>query len=129
MGTRAEAEAARQRHRQQFEGTAASRGYGSQWQRARVAFLALNPLCVASRANGLIVAADMVDHIVPHKGDMRLFWDRGNWQALSMDMHRRVKAVIEARWKAGQVGADDLRLDRPLPEFFGPGPGDAQVRW
>jgi 5-methylcytosine-specific restriction protein A len=24
----------------------------------------------------------VVDHIVPHRGDKKLFWDSSNWQAL-----------------------------------------------
>ena len=24
-----------------------------------------------------------MDHIVPHRGDQKLFWNRGNWQPLS----------------------------------------------
>jgi 5-methylcytosine-specific restriction protein A len=31
--------------------------------------------------------ATEVDHIVPHKGDMDLFWDRGNWRAMSKPCH------------------------------------------
>ena len=29
-----------------------------------------------------------VDHIVPHRGDLTLFWDRGNLQALCRQCHR-----------------------------------------
>lgn len=29
---------------------------------------------------GRIVAADELDHIIPHDGDYDRFWDRGNWQ-------------------------------------------------
>jgi 5-methylcytosine-specific restriction protein A len=32
---------------------------------------------------GIVTAAVQVDHVVPHRGDRRLFWDsRGNWQSL-----------------------------------------------
>lgn len=34
-----------------------------------------------------ITAATIVDHIVPHKGDMVLFWDHDNWQALCKPCH------------------------------------------
>ena len=27
------------------------------------------------------------DHIIPHRGDMRLFWDESNWQALCESWH------------------------------------------
>jgi 5-methylcytosine-specific restriction protein A len=30
-----------------------------------------------------VTAAYQVDHVVPHRGDRTLFWDReGNWQSL-----------------------------------------------
>jgi 5-methylcytosine-specific restriction protein A len=33
------------------------------------------------------VAANEVDHIKPHKGDMALFWDSSNWQSLCKPCH------------------------------------------
>jgi 5-methylcytosine-specific restriction enzyme A len=72
----------------------AERGYGGRWQRARAAFLREFPLCgqrpgglapVMSRchAEGRIVAATHVDHVVPHKNDPALLWDaENNWQSL-----------------------------------------------
>jgi len=29
------------------------------------------------------------DHVVPHRGDMRLFWDANNWQALCAECGAR----------------------------------------
>ncbi|WP_295378386.1 HNH endonuclease [uncultured Pseudacidovorax sp.] len=75
-------------------GTAASRGYGSAWQRAREGFLRAHPLCVRCEARDLVVAATVVDHIKPHKGDKALFWERGNWQALCKPCHD-VKTATE----------------------------------
>ena len=31
--------------------------------------------------------ASVVDHIIPHRGDEALFWDRSNWQALCHRHH------------------------------------------
>jgi 5-methylcytosine-specific restriction protein A len=31
--------------------------------------------------------ATVVDHIIPHRGDEKLFWDRDNWQALCKSCH------------------------------------------
>ncbi|MEK4492972.1 HNH endonuclease [Paenibacillus sp. FSL L8-0493] len=36
---------------------------------------------------GKVEAATVVDHIVPHKGDKELFWQRDNWQALCKACH------------------------------------------
>ncbi|WP_256371941.1 hypothetical protein [Roseivivax sp. THAF197b] len=33
----------------------------------------------------------MVDHVIPHRGDMQLFWDRTNWQALCAHHHNAHK--------------------------------------
>ena len=67
--------------------SATSRGYGSKWQKARKQFLAANPLCVECLKEGRYTKATDVDHIVPHRGDQKLFWDRGNWQALCHRHH------------------------------------------
>jgi 5-methylcytosine-specific restriction protein A len=68
------------------------RGYNSAWQRARLGFLQQNPLCVTCAATGRVTAASVVDHIKPHKGDMALFWDSTNWQALCKPCHSRKTA-------------------------------------
>lgn len=50
---------------------------------ARKAWLNEHPMCnVCKRA-----AAAVLDHIVPHRGSSRLFWDRANWQALCYRCH------------------------------------------
>jgi 5-methylcytosine-specific restriction protein A len=68
-------------------GTAASRGYGAQWQKARLVYLAQHPLCVACAKQGRTTAATVVDHVRPHRGCVALFWDMSNWQALCRRCH------------------------------------------
>lgn len=75
-------------------GTASQRGYDSRWRRERLAFLKQNPLCVHCEQEGTVKAAKEVDHIVPHKGDMVLFWDKNNWQSLCK-RHHSVKTAKE----------------------------------
>jgi 5-methylcytosine-specific restriction endonuclease McrA len=36
-----------------------------------------------------------VDHIIPHRGDDRLFWDRSNWQALCAHHHNSNKQRLD----------------------------------
>lgn len=80
-----------------------ARLYGSKWQRAREIFLSANPLCVFhARRGSLPVEATVVDHIVAHKGDLKLFWDRKNWQALCKHCHDSHKQREEK--SGGAVG-------------------------
>lgn len=44
-------------------------------------------MCRACLAEGRLVAAECVDHIVPHKGNSLLFWDKRNWQPLCNACH------------------------------------------
>jgi 5-methylcytosine-specific restriction endonuclease McrA len=74
--------------------SATQRGYDGKWRRESKAFLAQpeNRFC----ACGCGRVADMVDHIKPHRGDMRLFWNRANWQPLaSSPCHASRKQSIE----------------------------------
>lgn len=66
--------------------TTAQRGYGGKWQRYRLAFLAKHPLCRACEAEGKVTVATVVDHVVPHRGDMALFW-KGEHQPLCGPCH------------------------------------------
>jgi 5-methylcytosine-specific restriction protein A len=67
--------------------SAASRGYDYKWQKAREQYLKANPFCIRCLKAGRVTPANVVDHIIPHRGDQRLFWDMGNWQALCKKCH------------------------------------------
>jgi 5-methylcytosine-specific restriction enzyme A len=54
--------------------SAARRGYDGRWRKARAEFLAEHPLCAHCLAEGRLTPATVVDHVVPHRGDQRLFW-------------------------------------------------------
>lgn len=82
---------------------AGERGYNHRWRVARVAFLREHPFCV--HCLPLYVAATVVDHIVPHRGDQQLFWDKSNWQPLCKVCHDQWKQKIENEM---------LQLDRGL---------------
>lgn len=87
--------------------TTAERGYGAEWQRARIEFLRENPLCSYCERRGQLTRASVVDHIQPHKGDQLLFWRRSNWQALCKPCHDTVKPVEEGRARRKvQIGLD-----------------------
>ncbi len=72
-----------------MRGGADARGYDARWRRMRKAFLQRHPLCVECMKEGKVTPATVVDHIVPHRGDPRLFWDVKNWQPLCKGCHDR----------------------------------------
>lgn len=91
------------------------RGYGYKWQQARAEYLAQHPFCayclrdagIATQDMDVVVGecarknipspfASLVDHIEPHRGDMKLFWNRRNWQPLCDTHHSSDKQREEA---------------------------------
>ncbi len=82
-----------QKHRDQRRESAARRGYGGRWQKARIGFLAKHPLCAHCEKNNRTTAGNVVDHIVPHRGDQKLFWSRDNWQTLCTSCHNTKTAT------------------------------------
>ena len=77
--------------------SASKRGYGSQWQKASKAYLREHPLCVECLKQRRYVQATVVDHIVPHRGDKTLFWDRNNWRSLCKPCHDRKTGCEDSR--------------------------------
>lgn len=73
--------------------TAADKGYDTRWRKAKKKFLEANPLCVRCIQAGQLTKAVVVDHIIPHRGDMILFWDESNWQSLCIKCHNRKTRV------------------------------------
>lgn len=78
--------------------SSSQRGYGYKWQKASKGFLAKNPLCAEHGRRGEVEAATEVDHIIPHKGDMALFWNRANWQSLCHSCHSTKTATEDGGW-------------------------------
>lgn len=73
----------------------ADRGYGAEWQKARIEHLRKHPFCAMCEKEGLYRAGRNVDHKIPHRGDQKLFWDRSNWQTLCDTHHNRDKQRLE----------------------------------
>lgn len=79
---------------EQRRGSQRERGYNRSWEKASRQFKNQFPLCgmrpggrlpVMSRCHeqGLTTAATQTDHVIPHKGNVLLFWDwERNWQSL-----------------------------------------------
>lgn len=83
-----------------YRGSSSKRGYDSKWRKARNDYLIKHPFCVECDKVGVINAATVVDHIIPHKGDKQLFWDsKSNWQSLcEMHHNRKTKMHDMGKW-------------------------------
>jgi 5-methylcytosine-specific restriction protein A len=60
----------------------------------RKALLAREPMCRACKTE----PATELDHIVPHRGDPRRFWDQANWQGLCVKCHGKKTARETLQW-------------------------------
>lgn len=65
--------------------------YGHRWRKLRAAFLVQNPLC----ACGCGRPATVVDHVVPHNGNLSLAFAWDNLQALTKSCHDRKTAALD----------------------------------
>lgn len=83
-----------------------SRGYNHKWRKFRLLYLQDNPLCVFCEQEGITKAATVVDHIKPHKGDMKLFWDKSNMQPLCKFHHDSTKQAMENGKDKSVIGLD-----------------------
>jgi hypothetical protein len=63
---------------------------------------------------GKVIPAEVVDHIVPHKGDINSFW-LGELQSLCASHHSKSKQQIEDRGFAGDIGPDGFPSDPNHP--------------
>lgn len=80
--------------------SAAARGYGRRWQRYRLSFLAVHPIC--ARCGRL---ASQVDHQVPVSSpDDPLFWDAGNHQPLCRECHSQKTAQEDGGFGRRRAG-------------------------
>lgn len=69
--------------------------YNYRWQRESKLYLQQHPIAVDyfGEHNGRVLLAEVVDHKIPHRGDLKLFWDHSNWQGLTKADHDRKTAL------------------------------------
>lgn len=92
---------------------ASQRGYNTAWKKARLGYLSRHPICVVCGK-----PATEVDHIIPHKGDLKLFWDVENWQSLCHECHsRKTFREVSESWKT-------MRKNKKPEKLEGIQPGD-----
>jgi 5-methylcytosine-specific restriction enzyme A len=91
---------------------ARARGYSHRWDKYRARYLAQHPHCVFCEQAGRITRATVVDHIQPHKGDHRLFWNPANHQPLCATCHDGTKRVQEQTGRLRGCDEDGNPLDQ-----------------
>jgi 5-methylcytosine-specific restriction protein A len=71
-----------------------------------------------------ITLSRVTDHIVPHKGDMVLFWDRTNWQGSCKHCHD-IKTSTEDGGFGNMKGKGKARADCGVDGV----PTDSRSHW
>jgi 5-methylcytosine-specific restriction enzyme A len=85
--------------------------YGSnRWRKLRRAQLRAHPLCALCLGRGIVRAAVVVDHIIPHRGNWNEFLT-GKLQSLCVECHNGTKE----RGYALDVGIDGWPIDPRHP--------------
>lgn len=65
------------------------------WRQLRQAVLDKEPFCRYCKREDKLKLAEVVDHIKPHKGDMRLFYQRSNLAPCCYSCHNSRKQQFE----------------------------------
>jgi 5-methylcytosine-specific restriction endonuclease McrA len=86
----------------------------ARWQRLRKFQLQEHPLCKFCLERGRVTSANVVDHVVPHRGDWTLFC-AGELQSLCKECHDATKRQIELHGYRLDIGLDGLPLDKNHP--------------
>lgn len=58
--------------------------HSARWRKESHEFLSKYPFCFICGSPSTIT-----DHIIPHRGDVTLFWDKSNWQPMCQRCHSR----------------------------------------
>jgi|SRR5690625_1690910 len=84
-------------------GTSRERGYTYRWEKYRAWFLKQYPLCMCDdcKKRAVPLPANVVDHIIPHKGNYKLFWDPSNHQAMNKRCHDKKTAIEDGGFGRG----------------------------
>ena len=83
----------------------------ARWRRLRKFQLMQHPLCKFCLERGIVTAANVVDHMVPHKGDWTAFVT-GKQQSLREPCHKSAKRQIELRSYRCDIGLDGFPTNR-----------------
>ena len=90
----------------------------ARWKALRKAQLQSNPLCRMCLDSNMTRAADIVDHVEPHRGDLVKFFE-GKLQSLCKKHHDSAKQREEGRGYSTQAGYDGWPTDPKHPANTG----------
>ena len=90
------------------------------WKKLRQAHLVKEPLCQFCLAVDRVNATNLiVDHIRPHRGDRKLFYDSRNLQTLCEGCHNGRKRLKDLDGFDPQIGSDGWPIDQDHPFHSG----------
>ena len=72
------------------------------WRKESKRFLYAHPFCKYCGKQ-----ADVVNHKIPHKGDIVLFWSKDNWESVCKQCHDSTVQRLER----GQIPGKDMVID------------------
>jgi len=78
----------------------------SRWSNLRKRQLARRPYCECVHCAGKFVPGEVVDHIKPHRGDTKIFYDSSNLQTLTKLCHDSMKQSEERGGRGFNRGCD-----------------------
>jgi hypothetical protein len=95
--------------------------YGRRWKRRAALHRAKNPLCAVCEAEGKIVAATCVHHVIPVRGangrcDVNIHW-QSPLQSLCDFHHNSIAQQIEKRGYSTEVDASGYPIDERHPVY------------
>jgi 5-methylcytosine-specific restriction enzyme A len=82
----------------------------ARWKRLAKQQLDAEPLCRFCAQAGRMTAATVCDHVVPHKGNVELFWG-GERQSLCKPCHDGVKQAMERGRGRSVIGLDGYPIE------------------
>lgn len=80
--------------------------YNWDWRKFRDRYVKENPLCLHCLKEGKLTPTQVVDHIVPHKGDKELFWNNDNHQSLCVKCHNEKTAKYDGGFGRKPISSD-----------------------
>lgn len=88
-----------QRTYDKYRGSPKERGYDSVWEKLRTSIIQTKPLCRICLANGFVVSATEVDHIIPIKVKPNLRLVKSNLQSLCHSCHMQKTEEDKKKYK------------------------------